>query len=128
MGSAYDKSLEMSVGIARDELAARYRVAKRREYIAFALALIPGVGYLVLLELHGVKGLFPELNKQSQGWFALGFMVWMFVVMLIGTSRWTWRRAGLTCPHCGHQFRGTSFEVVMASGNCGGCGRRILSD
>lgn len=38
------------------------------------------------------------------------------------------RRFQVTCPNCDKPLTGVSGQIVVATGNCGHCGERVLSD
>jgi hypothetical protein len=114
----------MSEPIAREELAERLAVAKRRKWIVLLVALLPGVIYLTPVIISGEPfywGVTPRGDKIIC-WTSIAWGV----CVLISASRAVWKKAGLSCPRCGEIFWDKSYEVVVATGNCGGCGTTIV--
>jgi hypothetical protein len=117
----------MDVSTTREDLRARSRKAERLEYAWLAAAIVPAFLTVMLPELLGRKELFPNLDKVAQIALMFAPLAWIFFVLL-GPYRWVHKKVGLLCPKCAHRFERTSFEIVMATGHCGGCGERIVSE
>jgi hypothetical protein len=92
-----------------------------------AAAVLPGLLYFLLPTLLGRKDFYSALGKNTSFWLGMAFLGLMLVVLL-GPVRVVSRKAGLSCPNCAHLFEHASFEIVMATRHCGGCGELILKD
>ena len=117
----------MDTPTTRQDLANRNRLATRTEYMWLALAVTPALLFFVLPDILGREELFPNLSKTTKMWLAFGGLAWIFGI-IFGPYRWTARKLGLRCSRCGHRFVLMSFEVLITTGRCGGCGERILTD
>jgi DNA-directed RNA polymerase subunit RPC12/RpoP len=52
--------------------------------------------------------------------FAIPFLFWV-----IARNE---KQIGIRCPHCGKSLWAKNSQIVIATGNCGHCGERILND
>lgn len=113
----------------------------KQEFIARQKALVArgrkwGIAWCVLflvLTLGGIAvGDYLD-SDTTPACFRIGFGV-AFFAFLLGTVPWLlWffknqqRQFGLLCPSCGKAL-GAMGAIVIASGNCGHCGERVLSE
>jgi hypothetical protein len=117
----------MDALVTREDLRTRSRKAERLEYAWLAAAILPALLTVALPDLLERKDLFPDLDKISQIVLMFAPLAWIFFVLL-GPYRWVHKKVGLLCPKCSHRFERTSFEIVMATGKCGGCGQQIVKE
>jgi hypothetical protein len=117
----------MGVAVTREILTELNRIAKRRERLVLLVAFGPPAIYLFGPLLFGRKVLIPGLSAPMDDLLTVIVGAWMFGVMF-WPYRAVRRELGLCCPNCGHIFERTSFEVVVTTGRCGGCGQQIVSE
>jgi hypothetical protein len=91
------------------------------------VAVLPLFVIMLLPEWLGRKELFPNLPGKT-GVIPPAFgLLWMFTFIVV--AKLGWKKVGLRCSSCGHAFVGdASFEVVIATGRCGGCGKQAVQD
>jgi hypothetical protein len=113
---------------SREEFRARRRRAIASQYLILAVVAVPMIAIIVAREAVGPEELFPFLQGKARAIpyaAALGF----FFVGLIWPYSRVWKRAGLVCDACGHAFASdVSFQVVISTGCCGGCGKLVLDN
>ena len=76
-----------------------------------------------------VAALVPGVTESSAGTgvLVLGLGWVFFVVRYTGGAMP--EKHGVTCPRCKHSLvHGSSFEIAIATGNCGGCGTVLIKD
>lgn len=120
-----------SLMIGRADLANRqqgyFRDMRRFNWISNA-------SFMVLLGLLLPIGAYLDRQEQFTRVFnillASGFMVFMLLLGFGCTlvPRRFVRKWGLSCPNCSREFTGVSGQIVMATGRCGRCGCRVVSD
>jgi hypothetical protein len=111
----------------RQDLDARLRKAKWLGGVRLVVALAPGLIYISLPKVLGRPDLWPTPSDGARIWVALAFLAWA-VASIFGADPWAFRKAGLICMRCGHLFGRGSFEAVMTTGRCDGCGALVLKD
>lgn len=115
----------MGASMTRAELAELRRLGRRRQWKVMLIAVAPAVLYLF-------PAFLPEgswswgLSERADIVVGSVNLVWMFYFFFKADQ--AWKDVGLSCKICKHVFKHQSYEVVMATGRCGGCGARILSD
>jgi len=92
-----------------------------------AAAILPALLYFLLPTLLGRKDFYSALGQNTSFWLGMSFLGLMLAVLL-GPVRVLSRMSGLSCPKCAHLFEHASFEIVMATRRCGGCGELVLKD
>ena len=117
----------MDTPTTRERFAALRRKTDRTRNIWMAGAVLPGLLYFLLPPLLVRKGFYSALGPNISFWLGMSFLGLMLVILL-GPIRMLSRKAGLSCPKCAHLFEHASFEIVMATRRCGGCGELILKD
>jgi DNA-directed RNA polymerase subunit RPC12/RpoP len=108
------------------DFSERYRIAYKRERIASFVAIAPGFLYVIQHMLRDSRPI-PGLTLRVDEWLLYLLWAWAALV-LFAFTRGAWKRAGLVCPKCKHEFRKTSFDSVMARGLCPNCSTKILAD
>jgi len=88
---------------------------------------LPVVVLLLLPDLFGWRAAVDRLPGKLSVIPYIAALLWIFGGMAYANG--AWKRVGLVCPSCGKDFRqDAQLEVVMASGRCGSCGSKVISD
>jgi hypothetical protein len=108
---------------SRAELADLRRQGRRRQLAIMLVAIGPAVVYLLPAFLP--KGTWSWGTSSLADTLICGILIfWMFYFFFRADR--SWKDVGLSCASCGHVLVGASYEVVMATGRCGGCGAQVL--
>jgi membrane protein implicated in regulation of membrane protease activity len=106
----------------------RKAVERREGGILAGLAVGFGIAQLALLrwlEAQPAVG-FGGQVKPIAGTVFVAYAV--LVAWLLVRYQRRLRRAALACPQCGRRLAATSERIALATGNCDGCGGRLLVD
>jgi DNA-directed RNA polymerase subunit RPC12/RpoP len=116
--------------MTKQELITRQQVWKRK-------AGLESAGWVVIV--FALLAGFVQLKNHVEArfhasWVDPVFAISFFVILggnllfVVWFGKRQFKRYGVACPHCGGPLAGRSGEVVVATGNCGRCGERILDD
>jgi hypothetical protein len=113
----------VTLPLSPEELKTRHGAYQKRDRAATLWGLAPLGGILLCSYFEKQLGL--EIKP-----------IFWIAAILLGTAWYVFwsqrshktlaREEGLLCHNCGHAFTGSSFEVTMASGRCGGCGSEVV--
>jgi DNA-directed RNA polymerase subunit RPC12/RpoP len=113
--------------LTRADFRTRRRRATRLNITILVVVLLPVVVLAVLPDLLGWKAAVERLPGKLGAIPYLVALLWIFVGIAYANAAWKW--VGLVCPSCGKDFRqDAQLEAVMASGRCGSCGSKVISD
>jgi hypothetical protein len=116
--------------MTKQELIARQQVWKRKG--GFETASLVVIWFASLAGLIWVKdGIEARIHA---GWVDVLFTLLFFAVLVGIVPFMFWftkrqhQRYGVACPHCGGLLAGRRIQILVAQGNCGRCGERILDE
>lgn len=110
----------------RQEFASLGQAARKAQRLWTLGALLPFATYVLPLVLWK-RPLFPDLSPELDAVLFWGSAAW-FIAVLMYFEKVVLKALGIVCQGCGHKFRAESFEITMASGRCGRCGRQALNE
>jgi DNA-directed RNA polymerase subunit RPC12/RpoP len=116
----------MDFPVSREEFLLRHRVGRRQGYLWLLAGLVPCLVYWAPLFIWK-RDLIPGLSSTASTILFTCVLVWMLAVALY-YQQVILKKLGLSCSDCGKKYIGQSYEIVMASGRCGGCGKKVLND
>jgi hypothetical protein len=112
--------------MTKQELISRQKAMTRR-------ILVVLIVFFGLLLANVPLGIFMDIKKPATwiqvlyGAAFFGFLIGS-VLLSIWLQKRELRRFGLHCPSCGKPLIGIIGQIAVATGACGHCGERVLSD
>ena len=110
---------------------------QRREECAkleFRVSLIWIICFITILIANVFLAKRVESLKATHPWVEVICIIGLFaflilnLVFLIRATKSRLKSFGLQCPSCDAPLHRASLPVVIATGNCGGCGAKLLHD
>ncbi len=88
---------------------------------------LPPFVLMLMPDLFGWKSSIDSLPRKLGAIPYVAVLIWIFVGIWYANR--AWKMVGLVCPSCARDFRqDVQLEIVTATGRCGGCGSKVLSD
>jgi len=115
----------------RNQLIANIKKYKRIFNIAAVATIIYFFIFLsvVLLSVHYLEQ-FERAGRIMKLLPLITIIVIMILPLLVGImySKWWTRKNEFMCPLCKNEFNLSGAMIVVVSGKCGYCGKRIIDD
>ncbi|MBI5775728.1 MAG: hypothetical protein HZA89_18580 [Verrucomicrobia bacterium] len=111
--------------MTQDEFIQQAEDSRRREGRCGLLLM----GVFLLMAVTGVPLVnYLDLEQPNAGKI---IVLALYAIAIFGLARLSLNQQlkfTLKCPHCSKMLAGYSVQIVVASGNCGHCGKQIISD